>query len=291
MNVKSTKDTKVRSKYTSKSLKVSTCTDAVSLKGCCSRKVFLVATLIIFLCAFSGPVNSTGSIDPEAKKILHSMSDYLKGLPAFSVNIDIDNEVIDLAGQKLQISSSGAIVLDRPGNLYIDRHGAFADMELIFNGKSLTLHGKNRNIYFQIDKSGTIDTAFDTLRDEIGLDTPGVDLFYTDSFEELSDNVVSSAYLGTVYVNDVECHYLTFREAKVDWQLWVRAEGDPLPMKYVITTKWMTGAPQYAIRLRDWNTNPQIVSGLFDFKVPEGAKKLEVVQTNRMGDLVIEGVE
>ena len=116
-------------------------------------------------------------------------------------------------------------------------------------------------------------------------------LFYTGSFEELSDSVVNSAYLGTVYVNDVECHYLTFREAKVDWQLWVRAEGDPLPMKYVITTKWITGAPQYAIRFRDWNTNPQIVSGFFDFKAPEGAKKLEAVHANRMGDLVIEGGE
>jgi hypothetical protein len=291
MNVKSKNDTKMLSKYTSHLLKVSTCTDAVLLKSHCSRMAFLAATLIVFLCAFIGPANGTGSIDPEADKILRSMSDYLKGLPTFSVNFDIDNEVIDLVGQKLQISSSGMIVLDRPGNLYIDRQGGFADVELIYNGKSLTLHGKNLNIYFQIDKSGTIDTAFDTLHDEIGLDTPGVDLFYTDSFEELSDSVMNSAYLGTVYVNDVECHYLTFREAKVDWQLWVRAEGDPLPMKYVITTKWMTGAPQYSIRFRDWKTSPQIESGFFDFKVPEGAKKVEVVQTNRMGDLVIEGGE
>jgi len=291
MNVKSTKETTMPSKYTSKSLKTSTCTDVALLKGYCSRMAFLAATFIVFLCAFISPVNGAGSIDPEADKILRSMSDYMNGLPAFSVNFDIDNEVIDLAGQKLQLSSSGAIVLERPGRLHIDRHGAFADMELVFDGKLLTLHGKNLNIYFQIDKTGTIDTAFDTLQEEIGLDTPGLDLFYTGSFEELSDSVVNSAYLGTVYVNDIECHYLTFREAKVDWQLWVRAEGDPLPMKYVITTKWMTGAPQYAIRFRDWNTNPQIVSGFFDFKVPEGAKKLEAVHTNRMGDLVIEGGE
>ena len=289
MNVKSKINNKMLSKHTSKSLKVSDCKDVVLVKKYCRRMVLLAAGFIVFLCAFVGPVNGASSIDPEVDKILHSMSDYLNGLPTFSVSFDIDNEIIDLAGQKLQLSSSGAIVLDRPGNLHIVRHGAFADMELMFDGKSLTLYGKNLNIYFQINKPGTIDTAFDTLNNEIGLDAPGLDLFYTDSFEELADSVVNSAYLGTVYVNDVECHYLTFREAKVDWQLWVRAEGAPLPMKYVITTKWMTGAPQYAIRFRDWNTNPQIVSNLFDFKVPEGAKKLDTVQTNGMGELVIEG--
>jgi hypothetical protein len=288
MYVKPAKGSKTSCKNILKSMKVSTPGDANFLKRHYCRVIFLTTTLIVFLFAFIGPVNGAGHIDPEADKILHSMSDYLKGLPRFSVNIDIDTEVIDLAGQKLQISSSGKIILERPGNLYVARHGAFADVELIFDGKSLTLHGKNLNIYFQKDKPGTIDTAFDTLQGEIGLDAPGADLFYTDSFEELTDSVASSAYLGTVYVNDVECHYLTFREAKVDWQLWVRAEGDPLPMKYVITTKWMTGAPQYAIRFRDWNINPQIAAGVFDFKVPEGAKKLEVVKTNMMGDLVTE---
>jgi hypothetical protein len=272
-------------------MKISSCNDAVLLKRHCSRMAFLAAALIIFLCVFIGPANGTGSIDPEADKILHSMTDYLNGLSEFSVNIDIDNEVIDFASQKLQISSSGMIVLERPGNLYIHRHGAFADVELIFNGKSLTLHGKDLNVYSQIDSPGTIDTAFDTLRDVIGLDSPGADLFYTDSYEELSGSVVSSSYLGSVYVNGVECHYMAFREAKVDWQLWVRAEGDPLPMKYVITTKWMTGAPQYTVRFLEWNIKPQIEAGLFDFKVPEGAKKLETVQVNSMGDLVIEGKE
>jgi hypothetical protein len=74
----------------------------------------------------------------------------------------------------------------------------------------------------------------------------------------------------------------------VDWQLWINAEGDPLPMKYIITTKWLTGAPQYAVRFHDWNTAPKIKPGQFDFKVPEGAKKLEAVNVDKMGELVTE---
>ncbi len=138
-------------------------------------------------------------------------------------------------------------------------------MELIFNGKLLTIYGRNLNVYYQMDSPGTTDTAIENLHHEIGPDTPGADLFYTDAFTRLSEGVVSSAYLGRAYVNGVECHYLIFREAQVDWQLWVNAKGDPLPMEYIIITKWMTSAPQYAIRFRDWNTALKIKTGQFGY--------------------------
>jgi hypothetical protein len=99
MYVKPAKGSKTSCKNISKSMKVSTPDDANFLKRHYCRVIFLTTTLIVFLFAFIGPVNGAGHIDPEADKILRSMSDYLKGLPRFSVNIDIDTEVIDLAGQ------------------------------------------------------------------------------------------------------------------------------------------------------------------------------------------------
>jgi len=59
-------------------------------------------------------------------------------------------------------------------------------------------------------------------------------------------------------------------------------------MKYIITTKWVTGAPQYSIRFRDWNTKPQIKANQFAFSVPKGAKKLETIPVNEVGELMIE---
>lgn len=229
--------------------------------------------------------------DPDADKILKSMSTYLGGLPAFSASADVDSEVIDLAGQKLQFSSSVAIAAERPGKLYVSRQGAIADVEIIFNSKTLTINGKGLNIYMQIENPGTIDDAFDTMQVEIGLDAPGADLFYADPYIILSSGVVSSAYLGTDYVNGVECHNLAFRQAKTDWQLWVRVGDAPLPMKYIITTKWVTGAPQYSVRFRDWNTAPQFEADRFEFSAPEGARKLETIAVNEMGELMIEGVK
>ena len=70
------------------------------------------------------------------------MSAYLNGLAKFSVNADIDFEIIDLNGQKLQLSSVSTAVIERPGKLYVTKKGMFADAELIFNGKVLTVNGQ-----------------------------------------------------------------------------------------------------------------------------------------------------
>ena len=261
------------------------------LKKPAIRLTALVAGLTLGFCLGAGPAMSAGGVDPAADKILKSMSTYLGGLPAFTVSGDVDSEVIDLSGQKLQFSSSVAIAAKRPGNLYVSRQGAIADMEIIFNGKTLTLNGKGLNVYKQIGSPGTIDDAFDTMQVEIGLDAPGADLLYADPYIGLSSGVVSSTYLGTDFVNGVECHNLAFRQEKTDWQLWVQVGDAPVPMKYIITTKWVTGAPQYSVRFRDWNTKPQIEANRFEFSAPEGARKLETIDVNEMGELMIKGVQ
>jgi hypothetical protein len=231
--------------------------------------------------------SSAEGIDPEADKVLRSMSAYLGGLRAFSVDVDIDNEHIDTNGQKLQLSSFASLVAERPGKLYMYRWGVFADTEFIFNGKVLTLYGKDRNAYLQIDSPGSIDDAIETVRSEIGLDAPGADLLYADPYSGLIDGVQSATYFGMVYVNGLECHYLAFREAEVDWQLWVQAGDAPFPVKYVITTKWVTGAPQYAVRFYNWNATPAIPSGRFNFNLPGGAKKIESVRVNPVGEAML----
>ena len=252
------------------------------------RRFILAGAVALIVSFLAFPAMSAESIDPEADKILKSMSDYLGGLSMFSMNADIDNEIVDLAGQKLQLSSGATIIIKRPGNLYIHKQGAYADVEFLFNGKVLTLYGKGMNAYMQVDSPGNTDKAFNTLETEIGLDAPGSDLLLANPYPSLSDGVTISTYLGTAYVNGIECHYLIFRAAQVDWQLWVQTGKTPLPMKYIITTKWVTGAPQYSIRFRDWNTKPQIDADQFEFTVPDGAIKLETLPVNEVGELMIE---
>ena len=242
--------------------------------------------LLISLAA--GPATGGEGIDPDADKILKSMSTYLGGTTAFSMKADIDFEIVTTDGQKLQLSSFATAVVQRPSEFRIQRRGMIADAEFIFNGKTLTLFGKNLNAYAQKEVSGTIDDAIQAFEMETGIPAPGADLLFADPYAVLSSGVESSVYVGAAYVNGIACHHLAFREDKVDWQLWVKTGDEPLPMKYVITSKWMTGAPQYQISFRDWNTNPQINDEQFTFSVPKDAIRLEVIPVNEMGELTIE---
>jgi hypothetical protein len=196
---------------------------------------------------------------------------------AFSVNADINFEVVTKNGQKLDLSSYATVVLERPNNLHIDREGMFADAEFIYDGKTLTLHGKRANKYAQIEAPGTIEDAILAYEANTGIPAPGADLLFVDPYQVLSRGVEESVYLGTTYVDGIKCDHLAFREKDVDWQLWVQAGERPLPMKYVITSKLLAAAPEYEITFRDWNTNPKIDKKAFTFSV-QGAQKLDIAK-------------
>ncbi len=136
----------------------------------------LVAGLALAIVLTAGPATAADGVEPEADKILRAMSTYLGGLPAFSMSADIDNEIVNLDGQKLQLSASSAISVERPGKFHIARKGMFADAEFIFDGKTLTIHAKGKNVYAQFESPGTIDDAILTFESAAGLDAPGADL-------------------------------------------------------------------------------------------------------------------
>ena len=259
-------------------------------RRCCTLAGRLALAFGVVLCIGLGSATAMGGegIDPEADRILRSMSSYLAGTPAFSVNADIGSEIITREGQKLQLNSVGTILLKRPAMLHAERKGMFADVAVFFDGKTLTLHGKNLNAFFQMEAPGSIDDAIRMLEMETGVDAPGADLLFSDPYAVLSSGVEKGTYLGIAYVDGVPCHHLAFREAQVDWQLWVREGDAPLPVKYTITSKWQTAAPQYEVRLRDWNTKPRVDAGEFAFTAPQGARKLDALPMNELGEFTVE---
>ncbi|MDQ1341807.1 MAG: hypothetical protein QG571_424, partial [Pseudomonadota bacterium] len=187
--------------------------------------------------------------------------------------------------------SSGTLLLVRPGQFYSRRQVPTGAFELFYDGKTMTLYSKDRGAYFQMPVPPTLDEAIGAFRAETGFQLSGDDLLYSNPYPGLMTDVTSGSYIGTAWVNGVECHQVAFRAEKVDWQLWVQTGDKPLPMKYIITTKWLTGAPQFSVRLGDWNTQPTIPPGRFDFKPPAGAQRLESLKVNEMGEVELGGVQ
>jgi hypothetical protein len=238
----------------------------------------------VLLTVVALPAMGAEQLDPDVDKILKAMSSYLTTAKAFSLNADVALEVVLKNGQKVQLCSSQVLLLRRPSEFRIEVQGKVADAAFTFDGKTLTLFGRRRNAYVQREVTGTIDDAIHKWEFETGIAATGADLLLTRVYSILSSGAESSTYFGTARVHGIECHHLAIRKDDVDLQVWVQTGDRPLPMKYVITTKWLTGTPQFELVLRDWNMSPLIQDKQFAFVVPEGARKLESVPIEEMDD-------
>ena len=108
----------------------------------------------------------------DANEILKAMSDYLASQKVISATLNTDIEVITPEIQKIQFASSGRLLLSRPDKLHVSRTGGYANAELIFDGKTATIFGKNINAFSQIDAPGSIDQLVDTLINKYGIEAP-----------------------------------------------------------------------------------------------------------------------
>jgi hypothetical protein len=212
----------------------------------------------------------------DAGKILKSMSDYLAAQKTLSAKFDSSIEVITPDLQKIQFASSGQLLLSRPDKLRATRTGGYADIELVFDGKTATVLGKNINAFAQVDAPGSVDQLIDRLRDELSIELPGADLLNSNAYEVLTPDVIDAKHIGQGVIDGVECEHLAFRNSDTDWQVWVEVGPRPIPRKYVITSKAVAGGPQYTVFIKDWKTDAQLGAESFVFKPPAEAKKLDV---------------
>jgi hypothetical protein len=164
-------------------------------------------SLAVGLAASSGALAD----EADAKKLLRSMSDYMAAQKAISFGFDATLEVITKDNQKLALASSGAVTLLRPGKIRASRAGGHADIEMLFDGKTLTLLGKNTNLYTQINVPGTLDNLVDVLREKYKRPLPAADLIMSNAYSQLMADVTDVKDLGSGVIDGVECDYLAFR--------------------------------------------------------------------------------
>jgi hypothetical protein len=238
--------------------------------GC--GRLRLASVVVVTALALTAPYAQAQTAD--AKAILKAMSDYVSGQKTIEFTFDSDIEVITPQLEKIQFTNSGELLLDRPDKLRAHRVGGYADVELVFDGKTVSVLGKSINGYAQIDAQGTVDHLIESLRLGHGVALPGADLLKSQPYDLLVAGVIEAKHIGRGVIDGVECEHLAFRNVDTDWQLWVEVGERPIPRKLVITSKTMNSAPQYTLRITDWKTGVEPAQDAFAFAPPAGAEKL-----------------
>ena len=255
---------------------------AVSAVGFPTATVSAAALAVVCLL---GAQSGAQAGEAEAKSLLKAMSDYMAAQNNISFDFDTNFEVVTKEQQKLLLASSGTINLSRPDKIHATRSGGFANVELTFDGKTLTLFGKDANLYAQAEVPGTVDNLIEELRGKFQKPLPGADLLLPNVYDALMEGVTDLKDLGSGVIGGTECDHLAARGEEVDWQIWIAQGERPYPCRYVITTKKVLQVPQYSVQIRDWKTGSEVAAGDFGFKNATSAKKVDHKELTDLDEL------
>lgn len=237
-------------------------------------KIKVVLLTLLAAALVATPVTSQAK-ENDATAILRAMSDYVGSQKTIQLAFDSDIEIITPELEKIQFSNSGDALLSRPNKLRARRMSGHADVEMFFDGKTVSIFGKNINGAAQFEAPGNVDQLITALREGHGIALPAADLLLSNSYDVLVSGVMEAKYIGIGIIDGRKCEHLAFRNFDTDWQLWVEVGETPIPRKMVITSKTMNSAPQYTLRVKSWETGVTPASDAFSFIPPAGAKELD----------------
>lgn len=247
----------------------------------------LVAVILLLAAsrALGAPAPDAAPSAGDAKEIFRQMTDYVGAQKAVSARYDSDIEVVTTEGQKISFASSGRLLIARPDGLRVSRTGGYADVEMVFDGKKLDVLAKDQNRYAEIDAPGTVGQLVERIRDQSEASMPGADLFSATAYDDMTKDLTDAKHVGQGVINGVECEHLAFRSPEADWQLWVQTGDNPIPRKFVITSKTVTAQPQYTMQINDWRTD--VIAGASDFAFipPPGAVKVAIAELKRTDEV------
>lgn len=218
--------------------------------------------------------NAASAEEADAMALLKKMSASISAMKSFVVRGEVyADERLD-AGLIIEHSSEVTMRVRRPDAMRLTMRDASGVKELYFADGVLTFYNGEDNFYAQTDSPGSISEAADFSVHTVGIDAPMLDFLATSVAERLEKNAQEIQHLGTALMRGKAYQQVAIRLAEIDVQIWIAAEGKPLPGKMTLSAKWKGGAPR-TVMFFDWDTAPDLPSGSLQFIPPKEASPIE----------------
>ena len=176
------------------------------------------------------------AIDEQAIDVLNRMADTLAQAKGFRVTIRSNYDVVQDTGEKIEFSERRTVTLNRPDALRVESQQSDGTRrQVIFDGKALTVFDPAQNVYGQLDRPGSVDDAVRYLVQELQVRLPLALLLVTTLPAELDQRIQALDYVERDALTPVPTDHVAGQTEDVDFQVWVAAEGEPLPQRITIT--------------------------------------------------------
>jgi hypothetical protein len=227
----------------------------------------------IAVCALVG--NFAVAQEPDPRELLSRMSDEVANLQQFTISGDAYADARLDAGLILEHSTQATMRVSKPDSVRITNRTAEELKELYFTSNQLTIYTQSRNFYGQVQFPEGTTNGLDYAIDELGIDVPMMDFLTGDVAETMLVDATEVIYLGRSLIRDSEYEHIAIRTSEIDVQIWIAAEGPPLPGKMALSAKWDGGSPRTVVFM-EWDTAPDFPEDVFDFEPPDGAQKIAI---------------
>jgi len=226
--------------------------------------------------ALNNPEIKTGVVDPAAISALRAMSAYLTSAKTLQIDSQGSLDVVTNDGQRIQLDGTTVYKIRRPG-FVIDYDSDMKTRRFIYDGKNFTIYSPKLGYYATVAAPPTNSEALNLIYQKFGIALPLEDLFRWEdgTSADRLQAIKSASRIGTATIDGVETDHYAYREADVDWEVWIQQGDQPLPRKLVIVDRSDPSRPTFIARLK-WTVNPTFSDSDFAF-VPNGeAKRIEL---------------
>jgi hypothetical protein len=247
-------------------------------------KIGRPAFVFVFLTVWAGNVfaqqpapapkaTSASDIDLKAIDALKAMGAYLRTLKTFGLRSETTTDEVLDNGQKVQFGGTVDYLVRKPNAMRAEVVSDRKRRQYFYDGKTVTVYGPANRYYASTAAPPTITELLQFLDQKYDLDLPLADLFLWGTDKDGLDDIKSAINIGPSRIGGVDTDHYVFRQADVDWQIWIERGKTPLPRKLVITTTSEPTQPQYVAVLK-WDLNPKLNDKTFTFVPPKGAQKI-----------------
>jgi len=245
------------------------------------KRLFCSIAILSFslsLMAQSSAAPKNADIDPAAMAALNKMGTYLRTLETFQVkSVQTTDDVLD-NGQTIQTNGVIDLLAARPNRLRAEITSDDMHRLFFYDGKSFTIFGQLVNYYATVPAPPTIGELIEKLDEHYGIEMPLVDLFLWGSPQsDSAKNITGAIDIGPSSIDGTSCEQYAFRQAGLDWQIWIQLGDYPLPRKLILTTTDDVARPRHS-QVLTWNLAPSFNDAAFTFEPPDGAQKIAIAE-------------
>ena len=208
--------------------------------------------------------------------MIREMSKNLSAHQAFSYTSDERREV-PTGGAKITKHFRREVVIRRPNAAAFRGSGDSGDTAGWYDGKQLTLVSAKAKAWARGPMPPTLDEALDFLSVEYAAQLPSADLLYSSPYDALMTKDTVGGWVDVQKIGDRNCDHLAYRQAIVDWELWLSENGRG-PCQFKITYKTEPGQPTTMVTYSNFNSSPQVSADTFTPKVPEGYTRIKILR-------------